>query len=83
MEELLKIKGVVFFPGEPFLPKTSSFVVHFGSKSGPRNYKKDIQTLYSKIYQKNAPKSTPKCYQNDFPNRPREAQNDSPEPDTH
>ena len=49
MEWLLKIKGDVFFPGRPFLLNTSSFVVHFSSKSGPRNYKKDIQKLYAKI----------------------------------
>ena len=58
MEGLLKIKGVVFFPGAPFLPKPYFFVYHFGCKSGPRNYKKGIQKLYTKICEKGTQKYT-------------------------
>ena len=59
MERLLKTKSAVFIPGAPFLHKTSYFGVHFGTKSGPRNYKKHTKKKRNaNFYKKGAQKDT-------------------------
>ena len=58
MERLLKIKGVVFIPGTPFLHKTAPFGIQLGTKSDPRNYQKQTKKRNAKIHKKCTQKDT-------------------------
>ena len=74
MEGLLKIEGVVFIPRTPFLYKTAPLGVHFGTKSGPTNYKKRVRKYDAKFYKKGAQKDikmTPKWLPKSTPGAPK------------